>query len=112
MFGGLLNTSCTTDPGYQEVSYGGTVYYYDIHGYYYRRDGNGYRPCPKPPGKPDRPPKPTHPIAKPPGGKPGKPVVLPAGSTPQTRPITQPSMPVPRPMPRPMPRATPSPRAR
>ncbi|MEP4076265.1 hypothetical protein [Haloferula sp.] len=107
---GLIPSSCS-NTDYQQVSYSGAIYYYS-HGSYYRRYWYGYRPCPKPPGKPDRPIRPEHPIEKP--GKPDRPSTQPVNQRPQTRPSTQPST---RPVTRPTtpsyrPAARPMPRAR
>ena len=86
LFGGLLNSSCSNEPEYQQVSYGGSIYYLDRYGHYYRYHGNVYRPCPKPPGKPDRPPRPVQPIEKSPIIYPVQPMTLPAGGD-RTRPL-------------------------
>ena len=78
----FFTSSCATDQGYSEVNYGGNLYYYDMYGTYYRHYWNGYRPCPKPPGKPYHPHKPTHPIETPPGHKPEKPTTQPINDRP------------------------------
>jgi hypothetical protein len=101
LFTGLLPSSCTTTSGYQEVSYGGSLYYYH-HGHYYRRHWYGYRPCPNPPDIPDRPPHPEHPIAKP-----ERSTTLPTNSKNHTQPTPRPTTPTYRPTYRPAPHSRP-----
>lgn len=86
---GSSQSSCTSpDPGYTQVSHGGSIYFVDRYGSYYRRYGNGYRPCPKPPGKPE------HPIVrppKPPVQKPSRPGMDTRPARRDLRPATRPS---------------------
>ncbi|MFK7850399.1 MAG: hypothetical protein AB8D78_05415 [Akkermansiaceae bacterium] len=94
VFSGIFPVSCVNpDYEYQPISHGGMTYYYS-QGVYYRRYGNDYRPCPRPPGLPE------HPIVRPPN-RPDRPTTLPSIDRPSNRPTTLPAN---RPMTRPMPR--------
>lgn len=91
---GLLPASCAS-PDYQEVRFSGEPYYY-YGGSYYRRYWYGYRPCPKPPGKPEhpieRPDRPGMPERPDRPNKPDRPVRPPTVDRPSTLPATRPAI--------------------